>query len=76
MSIDERISDALFDYCIAWRDRASAVQDKVEAELRAAIEQRVAEAVAREREEFLRLVDSYAKNNFDLKDAIRAGAEK
>ena len=50
MSIDERISDALFDYCIAWRDRASAVQDKVETELRAAIERYVAEAVVRETE--------------------------
>ena len=50
MNIDERISDALFDYCIAWRDRASAVQDRVEAELRAAIEQHVAEAVKAETE--------------------------
>jgi len=49
MSIDDRISDALFDYCIAWRDHASAVQDKVETELRAAIEQHVAEAVKAER---------------------------
>lgn len=57
MSIDERISDALFDYCIAWRDRASAVQDKVEAELRAAVEQHVAEAVARERDECARVCD-------------------
>ena len=44
--------------------------------LRAAIEQHVAEAVAREREELLDLVDSYAKGNADLKDAIRARAEK
>ena len=44
--------------------------------LRAAIEQHVAEAVAREREELLDLVDSYAKDNADLKDAIRARAEK
>ena len=44
--------------------------------LRAAIEQHVAEAVAREREELLDLVDSYAKNNADLKDAIRDRAEK
>ena len=36
----------------------------------------VAEAVAREREELLDLVDSYAKDNADLKDAIRASAEK
>jgi len=44
--------------------------------LRAAIDQRVAEEVAREREELLDLVDSYAKGNADLKDAIRARAEK
>ena len=44
--------------------------------LRAAIEQHVAEAVAREREELLDLVDSYAKGNADLKDAIRARAGK
>lgn len=42
---------------------------------RAAIEQHVAEAVAREREELLDLVDSYAKDNADLKDAIRARAD-
>ena len=44
--------------------------------LRAAIDQHVAEEVAREREELLDLVDSYAKDNADLKDAIRARAEK
>ena len=44
--------------------------------VRAAIEQYVAEAVAMEREELLDLVDSYAKDNADLKDAIRARAEK
>ena len=58
MSIDERISDALFDYCIAWRDRASAVQDRVEAELRAAIERHVAEVVKAEREVCLNACDS------------------
>ena len=31
---------------------------------------------AHEREELLDLVDSYAKDNADLKDAIRARAEK
>ena len=45
-------------------------------DIRTAIEQHVAEAVAREREELLDLVDSYAKDNADLKDAIRARAEK
>ena len=44
--------------------------------VRAAIEQHLAEAVARERDELLDLVDRYAKNNTDLKDAIRARAEK
>ena len=44
--------------------------------LRTAIEQHVAEEVAREREELLDLVDSYAKDNADLKDAVRARAEK
>ena len=44
--------------------------------LRAAIKQHVAEEVAREREELLDLVDSYAKDNADLKDAVRARAEK
>ena len=45
-------------------------------DIRTAIEQHVAEAVAREREELLDLVDSYAKDNADLKDAIRARAGK
>ena len=58
MSIDETISDALFDYCIAWRDRASAAQDKVEAELRAAIEQHVAEAVEKEITRRARIIES------------------
>ena len=44
--------------------------------LRHVIEQHVAEEVAREREELLDLVDSYAKDNADLKDAVRARAEK
>jgi len=44
--------------------------------LRAAIEQHIAEEIAREREELLDLVDSYAKDNADLKDAVRARAEK
>ena len=44
--------------------------------LRHVIKQHVAEAVARETEELLDLVDSYAKDNADLKAAIRARAEK
>ena len=56
-------------------DGESAVQER-SMQLRAAIKQHVAEEVAREREELLDLVDSYAKDNADLKDAIRARAEK
>ena len=44
--------------------------------LRHVIKQHVAEAVKVEREELLDLVDSYAKDNADLKDAIRARAGK
>jgi hypothetical protein len=76
MSIDEVIENALFDYCKARRERESAIQDRVECDLRATIEMHVEEAIAREREELLDLVDSYAKDNADLKDAIRARAEK
>lgn len=76
MSIDEVIENALFDYCKARRERESAIQDRVECDLRATIEMHVEEAIAREREELLDLVDSYAKDNADLKAAIRARAEK
>ena len=76
MSIDEVIEDALFDYCKARCERECATQDRIECDLRATIEMYVAEAVAREREELLDLVDSYAKDNADLKAAIRARAEK
>ena len=76
MSIDEVIEDALFDYCKARCERECATQDRIECDLRATIEMYVAEAVAREREELLDLVDSYAKDNTDLKDAIRDRAEK
>ena len=58
-------------YEMAVRGRA-----EMRAALRAAIKQHVAEEVAKEREELLDLVDSYAKDNADLKDAIRASAEK
>jgi len=44
--------------------------------LRHVIKQHVAEAVKVEREELLDLVDRYAKDNADLKAAIRARAEK
>ena len=76
MSIDEVIEDALFDYCKARCERECATQDRIECDLRATIEMYVAEAIAREREELLDLVDSYAKDNADLKAAIRARAEK
>ena len=81
MNIDDKVSDALHDYCIAWRDCASAVQDRVEAELRAAIEQHVAEAVARETErcadaarewEDNYVIEDSAPRHVD--DAIRATA--
>ena len=51
MSIDEVIEKALFDYCLAWRDRSYVIQDRIELGLRSAIKQHVAEAVEREREE-------------------------
>jgi hypothetical protein len=43
--------------------------------LRAAIEQHVAEEVAREREELLDLVDSYAKDNAALRGQASAACE-
>lgn len=135
MSINEAVADALTDYAVAWRDSEGVACIKIATELRAAIEQHVAEAVkaerevclnacdsarlsqnsrfgfdeiismareagfhawystpereyhfgcvtkfaalvaAREREEFLHLVDDYAKDNVDLKAAIRAHAD-
>jgi len=75
MSIDEVIS-AAYRYGSSRRFESEERSDKRMSTLRAAIEQHVAEAVAREREELLDLVDSYAKDNADLKDAIRARAEK
>ena len=50
MSIDEVIEDALFDYCKARNERECATQDRIECDLRAAIEMYVAEAVAKETE--------------------------
>lgn len=41
MSIDEVIENALFDYCVAWRDRGHAIQDRIERDLCTAIEQHV-----------------------------------
>jgi len=75
MSIDEVMLVAE-DYSMAVHDGRDADCGRLHKALRAAIKQHVAEAVAREREELLDLVDSYAKDNADLKDAIRARAEK
>jgi len=75
MSIDEVIS-AAYRYGSSRRFESEERSDKRMSTLRTAIKQHVAEAVAEEREELLDLVDSYAKDNADLKDAIRARAEK
>jgi len=75
MSIDEVMLVAE-DYSMAVHDGRDADCGRLHKALRAAIKQHVAEAVAREREELLDLVDSYAKDNADLKDAVRARAEK
>ena len=75
MSIDEVMLVAE-DYSMAVHDGRDADCGRLHKALRAAIKQHVAEEVAREREELLDLVDSYAKDNADLKAAIRARAEK
>ena len=75
MSIDEVMLVAE-DYSMAVHDGRDADCGRLHKALRAAIKQHVAEEVAREREELLDLVDSYAKDNADLKDAVRARAEK
>ena len=75
MSINEAVADALTDYAVAWRDSEGVACIKIATELSAAIEQHVAEAVAKEREAILDLVDDYAKDNVDLKAAIRGRAE-
>ena len=76
MSIDELVADVLTNYAVAWQGSDGAECFGIAMELFNLIEQHVAEAIAKEREELLDLVDSYAKDNADLKDAIRAGAEK
>ena len=76
MSIYELIADVLTNYAVAWQGSDGAECFGIAMELFNLIEQHVAEAVAREREELLDLVDSYAKDNADLKAAIRARAEK
>ena len=75
MSIDEVMLVAE-DYSMAVHDGRDADCGRLHKALRAAIKQHVAEEVAREREELLDLVDSYAKDNADLKDAVRARAAK
>ena len=75
MSIDE-VMGSVIEYGILSR-RATVIELRsFRTSIKAAIKQHVAEAAAREREELLDLVDSYAKGNADLKDAIRARAEK
>lgn len=61
MSIDEVIENALFDYCKARHERESAIQDRIECDLRATIEMYVAEAIAREREAIASIGDERAK---------------
>ena len=58
MSINEAVADALTDYAVAWRDSEGVACIKIATELRAAIEQHVAEAVAREREECALICDA------------------
>lgn len=75
MSIDE-VMAGILEYGIEQRRATINESRALRASIEAAIEQHVAEAVAMEREELLDLVDSYAKDNTDLKDAIRARAGK
>ena len=88
MSINEAVADALTDYAVAWRDSEGVACIKIATELRAAIEQHVAEAVAREREECALICDAEGREwdsdaVVTLKNyaehcaaAIRARAEK
>ena len=76
MSFNELVADVLTNYAVAWQGSDGAECFGIAMELFNLIEQHVAEAIAKEREELLDLVDSYAKDNADLKDAIRARAEK
>jgi len=76
MSFNELVADVLTNYAVAWQGSDGAECFGIAMELFNLIEQHVAEEVAREREELLDLVDSYAKDNADLKDAIRARAGK
>lgn len=75
MSIDE-VMAGILEYGIEQRRATINESRALRASIEAAIKQHVAEAAAREREELLDLVDSYAKDNTDLKDAVRARAEK
>ena len=73
MSIDE-VMGSVIEYGILSRRATVSELRSFRTSIKVAIEQHVAEAVAKEREELLDLVDSYAKDNTDLKDAIRARA--
>ena len=73
MSIDE-VMGGVIEYGILSRRATVSELRSFRTSIKVAIEQHVAEAVAKEREELLDLVDSYAKDNTDLKDAIRARA--
>lgn len=80
MSLDEVIENALFDYCVAWRDRGHAIQDRIERDLCTAIEQHVAEAVARERQAIEKICEEFGawnKTASEILDAIydRSGKE-
>jgi len=58
MSINEAVADALTDYAVAWRDSEGVACIKIATELRAAVEQHVADAVAMEREECALICDA------------------
>jgi hypothetical protein len=73
MSIDE-VMGGVIEYGILSRRATVSELRSFRTSIKAAIEQRVAEAVKAEREELFDLVDRYAKNNADLKAAIRARA--
>ena len=82
MSINEAVADALTDYAVAWRDSEGVACIKIATELRAAIEQHVAEAVTRETErcadaarewEDNYVIEDSAPRHVD--DAIRARAD-
>ena len=74
MSIDE-VMAGILEYGILSRRATVSELRSFRTSIKVAIEQHVAEAVAKEREAILDLVDDYAKDNVDLKAAIRARAD-